>query len=60
MKTNFIILTMTLISSVTAQFETMFVFEMIRHGARSVESHFAGYDFGPGIGLGHITNKGRI
>ena len=54
-----------LVGQITAQeFETLFVFEMIRHGARSVESRFStftppGY-FGPGVGNGEITDTGRI
>ena len=54
-----------LITGISCQeFETLFVFEMIRHGARSVESRFSKFVppnyFGPGVGNGELTDIGRM
>jgi hypothetical protein len=46
-------------AAIEANQETIFVFEMIRHGARShYEDNVDSYDFF-GVGKGHLTKLGR-
>ena len=58
-----LIFTICLVGNILA-LETLFVFEMIRHGARSIDSHLHktipdGF-FGANVKIGELTDTGRI